>query len=84
MTLEAEMLEQEEDTQHGRFLTFSVGEEVYGIGIATVTEIVGLQPITAMPEMPEYIKGIINLQGKQKRYGIWQPRARRQPRRPPT
>lgn len=65
MSLEqTEMYEQEEDTQHGRYLTFAVGEEVYGIGIGMVTEIVGLQPITAMPEMPDYIKGIINLRGK--------------------
>ncbi len=55
---------QEEDTQHGRFLTFAVGEEVYCIGIGMVTEIVGLQPITTMPEMPDYMMGIINLRGK--------------------
>ncbi len=61
---EAGILEQEEDTQHGRFLTFAVGEEVYGIGIGMVTEIVGLQPITTMPEMPDYLMGIINLRGK--------------------
>lgn len=65
MSLEqAEMFGQEEDTQHGRYLTFAVGEETYGIGIDMVTEIVGLQPITAMPEIPDYIKGIINLRGK--------------------
>lgn len=65
MALEqTDMYEQEEDTQHGRYLTFAVGEEIYGIGIGMVTEIVGLQPITAMPEMPDYIKGIINLRGK--------------------
>ncbi len=61
---ETGVLEQEEDTQHGRYLTFAVGEEVYGIGIGMVTEIVGLQPITTMPEMPDYIMGIINLRGK--------------------
>ncbi len=61
---ETGILEQEEDTQHGRFLTFAVGEEVYGIGIGMVTEIVGLQPITTMPEMPDYMMGIINLRGK--------------------
>ena len=61
---ETGILEQEEDTQHGRYLTFAVGEEVYGIGIEMVTEIVGLQPITTMPEMPDYIMGIINLRGK--------------------
>ncbi|MHB8129600.1 MAG: chemotaxis protein CheW [Mobilitalea sp.] len=54
----------EEDTQKGKFLTFSLGNESYGIEIQYVTEIVGLQPITEVPELPEYIKGIINLRGK--------------------
>lgn len=53
-----------EDTQKGKFLTFSLGTEFYGIEIKYVTEIVGLQAITEIPEMPEYIKGIINLRGK--------------------
>lgn len=57
-------LEQIEDTQKGKFLTFSLGNEFYGIEIKYVTEIIGLQPITEIPEMPEYIKGIINLRGK--------------------
>jgi purine-binding chemotaxis protein CheW len=55
---------QEEDTQKGRFLTFKIGEEVFGIEIKHVTEIVGIQPITNIPEVPEYVKGIINLRGK--------------------
>lgn len=62
-----EMLQQvleEEDTQHGRFLTFSLGKEVFGIEIKYVTEIIGIQPITEIPEVPEYVKGIINLRGK--------------------
>lgn len=56
--------EYEEDTQKGKFLTFSLGEESYGIDILYVTEIVGIQPITVVPELPEFIKGIINLRGK--------------------
>lgn len=56
--------ELEEDTQKGKFLTFSLGEEYYGIDIMYVTEIVGIQPITEVPELPEFIKGIINLRGK--------------------
>lgn len=55
---------EEEDTQKGKFLTFSLGLESYGIEILYVTEIVGIQPITEVPELPEYIKGIINLRGK--------------------
>ena len=57
-------LEMEEDTQTGRFLTFSMGKESYGIEIRYVTEIVGIQAITEIPELPEYVKGIINLRGK--------------------
>jgi purine-binding chemotaxis protein CheW len=53
-----------EDTQKGRFLTFSIGKENYGIEISYVTEIIGMQPITVVPELPLYIKGIINLRGK--------------------
>lgn len=53
-----------EDTQKGKFLTFCIGNEFYGIEIKYVTEIIGLQPITEIPEMPTYIKGIINLRGK--------------------
>jgi len=55
--------EAEEDTQTGRFLTFFLGKETYGIEIRCVTEIMGMQAITKMPEMPDYIKGIINLRG---------------------
>lgn len=54
----------EEDTQEGRYLTFSLGRESYGIEIRYVTEIIGIQPITEIPELPDYVKGIINLRGK--------------------
>lgn len=53
-----------EDTQNGKYLTFSLDKETFGIEIGYVIEIVGIQSITIMPEMPEYIKGIINLRGK--------------------
>ena len=56
--------EQQEDTMRGRFITFTVDEEMYGIEIRYVTEIVGIQPINRLPETPEHIKGIINLRGK--------------------
>jgi purine-binding chemotaxis protein CheW len=57
-------LEQGEDTQKGKYLTFTMEKETYGIEIRFVTEIIGIQPITAVPELPEYIRGIINLRGK--------------------
>lgn len=58
------VLEIVEDTQKNRFLTFLLGEESYGIDIKYVVEIIGIQAITEIPEIPEYVKGIINLRGK--------------------
>lgn len=57
-------IEIEEDTQKDRFLTFSLGNESYGIDIKYVIEIIGIQAITEIPDLPEYVKGIINLRGK--------------------
>ena len=62
--LEEELMTNEADTMRGRYLTFALGEEVFGIGIRYVTEIIGMQPVNAIPEAPDYIKGIINLRGK--------------------
>jgi len=59
-----EVLSEEEDTQKNKYLTFSLGEETYGIDIRVVIEIIGIHPITGVPEVPEYVKGIINLRGK--------------------
>lgn len=56
--------EDDEDTQKDKYLTFSVGDEEYGIEIYCVTEIIGIQKITQVPDMPAYIKGVINLRGK--------------------
>lgn len=64
MSLEEKELLEQEDTQHGRYLTFAVGDEVFGIEIRYVTEIIGIQPITKLPEAPEHIKGVINLRGR--------------------
>ena len=50
----------EEYLQH-MYLTFAVGNEHYAIQIFSVTEIVGIQKITEVPDMPAYIKGVINL-----------------------
>lgn len=57
-----EMLE--EDTQKGQFMTFQVGKEFYGISISYVNEIIMMQPITSVPEVKDYIMGLINLRGK--------------------
>ena len=53
-----------EDAQRGRFLTFVIGDNVYGLPIKFVTEIIGIQPATKVPETPDYVKGIINLRGR--------------------
>jgi purine-binding chemotaxis protein CheW len=58
-----EILLEDEDTMKGKYLTFSLDEEFYGVEISYVTEIVGIQPITEMPDLPKCIKGIINLRG---------------------
>lgn len=62
--VDLELVDEEEDTLKGRFLTFQLGNEVFGIEIKYVTEIIGIQPITEIPEIPPYMKGIINLRGK--------------------
>jgi purine-binding chemotaxis protein CheW len=56
--------EEDEDTQKGKFLTFHLAKEDYGIEIRYVTEIIGIQRITEVPDMPDFIKGVINLRGK--------------------
>jgi len=48
----------------GKYLTFSLKEEEYGIGILKVKEIIGMMPITPVPRTPEFVKGVINLRGK--------------------
>jgi len=60
----ANFLEQDEDTLKGKYLIFSMGKEQYGMEIRYITEIIGIQPITEVPEMPDYVKGITNLRGK--------------------
>ncbi len=48
----------------GKFLTFTLGEEEYGVEILKVHEIIGTLPITRVPGTPAYICGIVNLRGK--------------------
>lgn len=59
-----DLMVQQEETHKDKFLTFTLGKEYYGIEIKYVTEIIGIQPITEVPELPEYIRGIVNLRGK--------------------
>ena len=58
-----------EVTQHdsqraGKYLTFVLAEEEYGLEILKVREIIGMMEITSVPRTPEYVKGVINLRGK--------------------
>jgi len=48
----------------GKFLTFVLGKEEYGIDIRKVREIIGMMVITRVPKTPGYLKGVINLRGK--------------------
>jgi purine-binding chemotaxis protein CheW len=50
--------------QAGKYLTFALGKEDYGLEILKVREIIGVMNITAVPQVPGYVKGIINLRGK--------------------
>ncbi len=48
----------------GKYLTFCLKEEEYGIGILKVKEIIGMMPVTSVPRTPEFVKGVVNLRGK--------------------
>jgi purine-binding chemotaxis protein CheW len=48
----------------GKYLTFSLAQEEYGVGILKVKEIIGMMPVTTVPRTPGFIKGVINLRGK--------------------
>ncbi|MBN2642195.1 MAG: purine-binding chemotaxis protein CheW [Victivallales bacterium] len=59
-----EGIEGGDDSMKNRFLTFEVGDEFYGVEILYVTEIVSMQKVTEVPDVPDYIKGVINLRGQ--------------------
>jgi purine-binding chemotaxis protein CheW len=52
------------DSRAGKYLTFRLAEEEFGIRVLKVREIMGLQEITAVPQTPSHVKGVINLRGK--------------------
>ncbi len=55
---------QEKKVKGGKFLTFHLHGEEYGLEILKVREIIGVMEITAVPQAPGYVKGVINLRGK--------------------
>ncbi|HML18497.1 MAG TPA: chemotaxis protein CheW [Bryobacteraceae bacterium] len=52
------------DPRAGKYLTFGLGKEEFAIQVLRVREIMGVQEITAVPQTPDYVKGVINLRGK--------------------
>jgi len=48
----------------GKFLTFFLDQEEYGIEILSVREIIGLLPVTPVPQTPYYVQGVVNLRGQ--------------------
>ncbi|MDB5294575.1 MAG: chemotaxis protein [Phycisphaerales bacterium] len=48
----------------GKYLTFALGAEEYGLGILTVREIIGYMDVTAVPRTPPHVRGVINLRGQ--------------------
>jgi purine-binding chemotaxis protein CheW len=58
------LLESQGRSREGKYLTFRLGEEEFGIGILKVKEIIGMMAFTPIPRTPEFVKGVINLRGK--------------------
>ncbi len=50
--------------KEGKYLTFALAGEEYGISILKIKEIIGMMPITTIPQTPDFVKGVINLRGK--------------------
>ncbi|MCC6362023.1 MAG: purine-binding chemotaxis protein CheW [Bryobacterales bacterium] len=67
--MEATLLEREPgasrvEDRAGKYLVFQLGREEFGIRVLKVREIMGIQDITAVPQTPAHVKGVINLRGK--------------------
>lgn len=65
--MEEKILDEEiydEDSLKDKYLTFRLADEDYGVEIRFVLEIIGLQKITVVPDLPNFVKGVINLRGK--------------------
>lgn len=62
--LPSDELPLDQDSMDGMYLTFDLASEGYGLEIRYVTEIVGIQPVVAVPDLPDYMIGVLNLRGK--------------------
>ena len=63
-TSQMEQIRKDLTEKEGKYLTFALGPEEYGLEILKVREIIGYMAITAVPQMPAYVKGVINLRGQ--------------------
>ena len=61
---DASLASDSEDTLKDMYLSFRLGDEDYCLEIRHVTEIVGIQKVTEVPDMPHYVKGVVNLRGQ--------------------
>jgi purine-binding chemotaxis protein CheW len=64
MTVAENVTAAQADARAGKYLTFQLASEEFGIKVLKVREIMGLQEITAVPQTPCHVKGVINLRGK--------------------
>lgn len=59
-----DVYDEDEDMQANKYLTFHLSSETYGFSIRYIIDIIEMQKISPVPEMPEFVKGVINLRGK--------------------
>ena len=64
MSAESTLQQEQIRQKAGKYLTFVLAGEEYGLEILKVREIIGMMDITAVPRTPEFVKGVINLRGK--------------------
>jgi len=62
--MEAVKVDKPSVVREGKYLTFRLGNEEYGVGIMRIREIIGMMPVTSVPQTPAFVKGVINLRGK--------------------
>jgi purine-binding chemotaxis protein CheW len=62
--IEMQKMKDAENMISGKYLTFALAKEEYGISIMKIKEIIGMMPITFVPQTPGHVKGVINLRGK--------------------
>ena len=63
-TIESTQAGTRRTAETGKYLTFALGQEEYGLEILKVREIIGYMDITSVPQTPSYVKGVINLRGQ--------------------